>query len=60
MDILIQYFHVKFLNAQYCMDIDKVTIEYFVKVKQMKIVRKKTLLQVDIHYNDHCIIKLKQ
>lgn len=42
------------------MDIDKVTIEYFVKVKQMKIVRKKTLLQVDIHYNDHCIIKLKQ
>ncbi len=23
--------------AQYCMDIDRVTIEYFVKVKQMKI-----------------------
>jgi hypothetical protein len=37
MDILIQYFHVKFLNAQYCMDIYRITIEYFVKVKQMKI-----------------------
>jgi hypothetical protein len=30
-------FSCQIKNAQYCMDIDRVTIEYFVKVKQMKI-----------------------